>query len=82
MILRDAKPDDAARLEEIRIAAWLYAYSGKAESEVFAVLTRDPVGGVHIWREMIGGGHGITSIRVAETDGQIGGYYAVAAPSR
>lgn len=82
MKLRDAAADDAARLEEIRVAAWHFAYAEKAESEVFEMLTRDPDGGVQISREMIGGAHSITSVRVAEEDGQITGYCALAAPSR
>lgn len=82
MNLRDATSDDAARLEEIRVAAWLDAYSGKAEGEVFEQLTNDTEGGVQTWIEMIGGGHNITSIRVVENDGQVTGFCAVAAPTR
>ncbi|MBJ7353524.1 MAG: GNAT family N-acetyltransferase [Thermoleophilaceae bacterium] len=69
-------------MEEIRIAAWLAAYAGKAERDVFDALTRDPDGGIQVWREMIEGGHGITSIRVVEDAGEICGFCAVAAPSR
>lgn len=82
MNLRDAATGDAARLEEIRVAAWLAAYAGKAERDVFDALTRDPDGGVRVWREMVEGGHQITSVRVAENDGEIHGFCAVAAPSR
>ncbi|MGH2958373.1 MAG: GNAT family N-acetyltransferase [Solirubrobacterales bacterium] len=82
MKLRDATPDDAARLEEIRVAAWLDAYAGKAERDVFDVLTNDPDGGVQVLREMIEGGHAITSIRVVEEGRGIKGFCAVAAPSR
>lgn len=82
MILRDATPDDAARLEDIRVRAWLHAYAGKAEQDVFDQLTRDPDGGVKAWQEMIEGGHAITSVRVVEDEGEITGFVAVAAPSR
>jgi ribosomal protein S18 acetylase RimI-like enzyme len=82
LILRDATPDDAARLEEIRVRAWLHAYAGKAEEDVFDVLTRDPDGGVQHWREMVEGAHAITSVRVVEDDGELSGFCATAAPSR
>ncbi|MGK2878945.1 MAG: hypothetical protein ACSLFF_10305 [Solirubrobacterales bacterium] len=42
-----------------RVSAWPEACSGKAESEDFELLTRDPHGGVQVWREMIEGGHAI-----------------------
>ena len=69
-------------MEEIRVAAWLFAYAGKAESEVFEMLTRDPEGGVQVWAEMIAGGHSISCVRVVEDEGRVTGFCAVAAPSR
>jgi ribosomal protein S18 acetylase RimI-like enzyme len=80
--LREAKPEDAARLEDIRVRTWREAYAGKAEQYIFDQLTDDPDAAARLWVEMIGGGHSVTGITVADDEGLIVGFCALAAPSR
>lgn len=46
------------------------------------MLTRDTEGGVNTWREMIGGDHAITAVRVIDDEGDVTGFCALAAPTR
>lgn len=82
MNLRDATPDDAARLEDIRVRSWLHAYAGKAEQDIFDALSLGQFSGIDSWKEMIDGGGPITSVRAVEDDGELTGFCAVAAPTR
>lgn len=82
MNLRDATPDDAARLEDIRVRSWLHAYAGKAEQDVFDALSLGQFSGIESWKDMIDDGGPITSVRVVEDDGEMTGFCAVAAPTR
>lgn len=81
-MLRDATPEDAARLEDIRVRSWFHAYAGKAEQDVFDALKLGEFGGVEKWKEVIAGHSPITSVRTTEDDGVLTGFCAVAAPSR
>jgi ribosomal protein S18 acetylase RimI-like enzyme len=82
LILRDATPEDGARLEDIRVRAWFDAYAGKAEQDVFDALSLGEFGGVEQWREVIESRTPITSVRAVEDDGGLTGFCAVAAPTR
>ena len=83
LILRDATPEDAAGLEDIRVRAWLHAYAGKAEQDVFdALQPRTSSAGSTNGSEMIDGDSPITSVRAVEDDGELTGFCAVAAPTR
>lgn len=82
MKLRDATPEDAARLEDIRVRSWLHAYAGKAEQDIFDALSLGPFSGLDAWKAMFDGGGPITAVRTVEDDGELTGFCAVAAPSR
>jgi len=75
--LRDATVDDAARLDEIWIAAWRAAYPGKCEPSVLRDVA--PFGAEEWRRRIDAAGDVIVAI---DEDGVIAGYVHTATPTR
>jgi GNAT superfamily N-acetyltransferase len=79
-VIRDARPSDARRFEEIRVAGWKAAYGGMIDADFLAALTATPER-VATWTERLTSqAPGGVSL-VAEVDGEVVGF-AVLLPSR
>lgn len=83
MKLRDARSEDAALLEGIRVRAWHEAYPGLVEQEVLDALDPTDEQTLAVWRNLIDGPEGFAFVQVAVNEGGTPiGFVAVAAPSR
>lgn len=78
--VRRATPLDAHAIAEIHVRAWKVAYHGLIPDELLdglSVAQRE-----QFWREATAGGHGAGAIFVADRDGDVAGFCALATPSR
>lgn len=83
MKLRDARTDDAAILEGIRVRAWREAYPGMVEQSVLDELDPTSEASIAVWKNLIGTPEGFAFVQVAENEGGTPiGFAAIAAPSR
>lgn len=81
MKLREARIDDAARLESLRVRAWKQAYPGLVEQHVLDELDPDDPLGIAVWKNLIDQGE--MSVALAENEGgALLGFCAIAVPSR
>jgi RimJ/RimL family protein N-acetyltransferase len=79
--ISEARPEDAARLERLRVRAWREAYPGLVEQHVLDELDEDDPMSVLVWKNLIEN----VDMRVAMAENEGGdliGFCAVAGPSR
>lgn len=73
-------PEDARAIAEIHVRTWQVAYRGLVPDEVLeglSVARRE-----HAWREAAAGGQESGAVFVADADGVVAGFCALATPSR
>lgn len=81
MKIREARVDDAARLESLRVRAWRAAYPGLVDQQILDDLDPDDPTSALVWKNLIE--QGTFGVGIAENEGgDLVGFCAVTAPSR